>query len=67
MKVSEFLRQYQLTGQVPTPDDAMVSYWAGWLIGHSNRHNKVTMTLEQEISRALQAAEFIEEHANVVR
>ena len=63
MKVSEWLRQYQLTGSVPTAPEGeeMLAFWAGWLIGHSRRIE--LQTLEQGIEQAVQAAEFIEKHA----
>lgn len=61
MKVSEFIRQYQISWQVPTPDDSMVSFWGGWLI--SAAHRGELRTMEQSIEMAIKAAEFIEEHA----
>jgi hypothetical protein len=62
MKVSEFLREYQISGLVPEtpPDDAMVPFWAGWLLGHQLR---VSTDPEHSFDTAIKAAEFIEEHA----
>ena len=62
MKVSEFIRQYQISGQVPTPDDSMVAFWGGYLIFAAYRDGRLR-TMEQSIEMAIKAAEFIEEHA----
>lgn len=61
MKVSEFIRQYQITGCVPPGDDSMVAFWAGWLIGSGRRVELRTM--EESIEMAAKAAEFIESRA----
>ena len=60
MKVSAFLREYQLTGKVPTADNPMCAFFAGWLIGNAAR-GEVVINTEDAISMAIQAAEFIEE------
>lgn len=59
MRVSEFLREYQLTGKVPTADNPMCAFWAGWLIGNAMR-GRVEANPEERLSMAIQAAEFIE-------
>jgi len=60
MKLSEFLRQYQLSGELPDDrGDAMLNFWAGWLIG--NARNTATVTNFNEAREfAIKAAEFIE-------
>lgn len=58
MKVSEFLRQYQISGKIPEPDVPLVAFWAGWLVGHSSRIDLATP--EQSLELAIKAAEFIE-------
>jgi hypothetical protein len=60
MKVSEFLRHYQITGKVPDAKDPAVAFWAGWLMGGKTR---LEVSLAQDIEMAAKAAEFIEEHA----
>lgn len=65
MKVSEWLREYQLTGKVPDhPDhnEAALAFWAGWLIG-AGRQGSVVVSLADGLEMAIKAAEFIEEHA----
>jgi hypothetical protein len=63
VKVSEFLRQYQITGLVPEtpPDDAMVAFWAGWLMG--GKGQLLQFSSETRLETACKAAEFIEDHA----
>jgi hypothetical protein len=76
VKVSEWLRQYQLTGQIPDDaDDPLIPFWAGWLIGASRRSGQILAPLPgvpvevQEVAlkdareMAIRAAEFIETHA----
>lgn len=58
MKVSEFLREYQITGNLPDPEEPLVSFWAGWLVGNARIHQ--TVNLENAIEMAIKAAEFIE-------
>lgn len=60
MKVSEFLLEQEVSGQPPLPDDPMVSYWAGWLIGAARGTGTVT-TMPEAIAFARRATEFIEE------
>jgi len=63
MKVSEWLRQYQLTGKVPqNADHPMIPFWAGWLMGRANPINRIEISTEDTLKTAITAAEFIEEH-----
>lgn len=59
MKVSEWLREYQITGIVPDHkgDHPMLPFWAGWLLGNQGN---VIATSEQRLAAAIQCAEFIE-------
>lgn len=59
MKVSDFLRQYQLTGAVPLAQNAQLAFWAGWLIGHA-KHVGIEKTYDECREMAIKAAEFIE-------
>jgi hypothetical protein len=59
VKVSDFLREYQLTGNVPTAENPMCAFWAGWMMGNATR-GKVKVSTEEAITLAIQAAEFIE-------
>lgn len=66
MKVSAFIREYQITGKVPESKrdvDAMVAFWSGWLMGAARSHARSTTTMEQSIALALKISEFIEERA----
>ena len=67
MKVSEWLRKYQLTGQIPdTPDgvDPNIAYWCGWLMGNSSRVQRTERLSDpHNLEQAIAAAEFIEAHA----
>ena len=62
MKVSTFLRQYQLTGEVPELGESErgteMSFWVGWLIGPS--HSQTAVTMDDRREMAIKAAEFIE-------
>lgn len=61
MKVSEFLRQYQLGGGVPETqktDDPMLPFWAGWMVGASG--SRTAVNAEERLEMAIKAAEFIE-------
>lgn len=62
MNVSKFLRQWQLTGDVPDAKDPKIAFWAGWLTG-TNNVTPSSNNLEESIEMAAKAAEFIEEHA----
>ena len=59
MKVSEWLREYQITGLVPDHpgENPMLAFWAGWIMGNQG---KVIATSEQRLAAAIQCAEFIE-------
>lgn len=76
MKVSAWLRQYQISGKVPdNADDPMIPFWAGWLIGTSRRSGQILaplpgvpveaqqVALKDALEMAILAAEFIEAHA----
>lgn len=66
MKVSEWLREYQLTGAVPEArgDDSMIAFWSGWLIGRSSEANRIERLSDpQNLEMAIKVAEFIESHA----
>jgi uncharacterized protein YyaL (SSP411 family) len=61
MKVSEWLREYQITGVVPDVDnDRELCFWAGWMIGGKTQ---TAVTLNAQLEMAIKAAEFIEDHA----
>lgn len=63
LKVSEWLRRYQISGEVPEApvDDPMMAFWGGWLIGHGMRG--VSTTYDEARDVAIKLAEFIEERA----
>lgn len=76
MKVSDFLRQYQITGKVPDDaDDPMIAFWAGWLMGAGRRNGEILVPLpgipleaqqvamKDALDMAIHAAEFLEAHA----
>lgn len=76
MKVSEWLREYQLTGRVPDhPDEEPTfAFWCGFLIGAARRERQVEpagTTEDERIARgaaqnlemAIRIAEFIERQA----
>lgn len=71
MKVSEWLRQYHITGKVPDAADALTAFWAGRLIGASRRSGQILaplpgaqqVALKDSLEMAIHAAEFIEAHA----
>ena len=62
MKVSDFLRRYQISGQLPDDEgDEMLTFYAGWLIGASYKGTITTM--DQARKDAIKIAEFIESRA----
>ena len=69
MKVSEFLREYQITGKVPelTDGNRKVSLYAGMLMGYCAPRQVVfgdaSKVIEMQIVKALEIAEAIEECA----
>jgi hypothetical protein len=66
MRVSEWLREYQLTGVVPEcrGDDSMIAFWAGWLTGRSSEGNRIEhLSDPRNLDMAIKAAEFIEGRA----
>jgi hypothetical protein len=58
MKVSEFLRRWQISGEVPDEGGAEVAFWAGWLLNANSR--LLIQTPDQARDMAIKAAEFIE-------
>ena len=65
MKVSDWLKQWQLTGEVPTLKDSeeptTMAFWCGWMIGPN--HSQTAVTMDDCRAMAIKAAEFIELHA----
>jgi hypothetical protein len=60
MKVSQFLRQWQILGQVPDGEHQReLAFWAGWLVGHAR--NGTARTFDEARELAIKAAEFIED------
>jgi hypothetical protein len=61
VKVSEWLREFQLTGIPPdVEDDPWIAFWCGWL---SAPHGLLEVRFQERIDIAIKAAEFIEERA----
>lgn len=68
MKVSEFIRQYHISGEIIgySDSDTPTAFWAGWLIGQARDSLKIKTGMapwDQAREMAIRAAEFIEEHA----
>ncbi len=66
MKVSDWLRHYQLTGQPAENEDGNeLAFWGGWLYSHGQRAFGVVVQNPQEagLQMAIRAAEFIESRA----
>jgi len=62
VKVSEWLRKYQIAGQPPAECDLLeTAFWAGWLIGPT--HGQIIVPLAERIDMAIRCAEFIEGHS----
>jgi hypothetical protein len=62
VKVSEYLRRYQLAGEPPdNGGDAMLDFWGGWLCGVCYRGTICDLNQAREM--AVKVAEFIEAHA----
>jgi hypothetical protein len=57
VKVSEWLRQYQITGEVPDSESADFAFWCGWLLGGKT---KTATNMGERREMAIKAAEFIE-------
>ena len=58
VKVSEWLREYQITGVVPDVDnDRELCFWAGWMMGGKA---ETATCLNERLEMAIKAAEFIE-------
>ena len=59
MKVSEWLRLYQLGNGVPEGDsDPMLPFWCGWMCASGGR--EVATSSDERLEMAIKAAEFIE-------
>jgi hypothetical protein len=66
MKVSEWLRQYQISGAVPESPkgEEIIAFWAGWLIGASSRSQSIERLSDpRNLEMAIKVAEFIEKCA----
>lgn len=62
MKVSEWLRRYQMGDGVPEGDgDSMLAFWCGWMNSHSAQGTAVSHN--DRLEMAIRAAEFIEKKA----
>ena len=65
MRVSQWIRQWQLTGAVPDEGDTTLAFWAGWLVSHAQSTTTVVVGLPNKLDEAremaIRAAEFIEE------
>ena len=65
MKMSQWLREWQLTEAVPEVSEAetgrLLAFWAGWLVGPS--HAQTVISLDDSREMAIRAAEFIESQA----
>jgi hypothetical protein len=59
MKVSQWLREWQISGRIPDwpDDDPQFAFWCGWLVG---AHGRLIQTQDQSREMAIKAAEFIE-------
>jgi len=61
MKVSEYLRHYQLTGQPPELHESReIDFWCGFLLGAVASGSKTTANLIERVELAIKLAEFIE-------
>jgi hypothetical protein len=64
MKVSEWLRRWQISGEVPDePKDPMIAFWAGWLTAAARQGRFELRTFDEAREMAIKVAEFIEERA----
>ena len=65
MKMSEWLRQWQLTGAVPDEGGTEIAFWGGWLVSHAESSSNIQVSDFKERrdtarEMAIRAAEFIE-------
>lgn len=58
MKVSEYLREWQLSGQVPEGASTELAFFAGWLVGSAREGMALNLDMGREM--AIRVAEFIE-------
>lgn len=65
MRVSQWIRQWQITGAVPDEGDAQMAFWCGWLSGGGKTVTLVHTpnNFDKERDMAIKAAEFIESRA----
>lgn len=61
MKMSEYLRQWQITGKVPD-GDAFCAFWSGWLTA-CGRNSQTVFNFDDAREMAIKACEFIEQRA----
>jgi hypothetical protein len=63
MKMSEWLRRYQVSGEIPSDEGLPpeFAFWAGWLIGRAKQGT--VRTYDEAREMAIKAAEFIEQCA----
>jgi hypothetical protein len=60
MKVSEWLRTYQIAGQPPEIDNPPeIAFWCGFLIGMGSR-SSTAVSIPEKLEIAIKCAEFIE-------
>ena len=63
--MSQWLREYQLTGKVPEVEDRELAFWGGWLLAWSKPRVTIfgdpSKTIEESLIMAIRLAEFIEE------
>jgi hypothetical protein len=64
MKVSQWLREYQLTGRVPGTSELepnpQLAFWCGVLMGCC-RQTRTATSMDEARAMAIKLAEFIEE------
>lgn len=63
MKVSEWLRRYQISGEPPLDEDSTLAFWCGWLLASVATGGRIARGDPRNVEMAIKAAEFIEERA----
>lgn len=67
MKVSEWLRRYQISGEPPLgvegAADPMLAFWCGWLLAAVASGGRISRSDPRNVEMAIKAAIFIEERA----
>lgn len=63
MRMSEWLRQWQISGEVPESggESPELAFWAGWLFGSTGP--RVATGMDERREMAIKCAEFIESRA----